>query len=57
MMNHLKSIVFTEICQFPLYEGADGREMRMDIHSEYSLCHTCTLGHAHSTQLLVGDLS
>ena len=57
MMNHLKSIVFTEICQFPLYKGADGREMRMDIHRESSLCHTCTLGHAHSTQLLVGDPS
>lgn len=57
MMNHLKSFVFTEICQFPIYERADGREMRMDIHWESSLCHTCMLGHARSTQLLVGDPS
>lgn len=56
-MNHLKSIVFPETFQFPLYERADGREMRMDIHWESSLCHTCTLGHGHSTQLLVGDPS
>lgn len=57
MMNHLKSIVFTQICPFPLYEEADGREMRMDIHRESSLCHICMLGHAHSPQLLVGDPS
>ena len=57
MMIHLKTIVLTEICQFPFYEGADGREMRMDIHRESSLCHTCTLGRARSTRLLVGDPS
>lgn len=57
MMIHSKSIVFTEICQFPFCEGADGREMRMDIHRESSLCHTCTLGRARSTRFLVGDPS
>lgn len=56
-MNHLKTIVLSELCQFPLYQGADGREMRMDIHWESSLCHTCTPGCVHSTQLLVGDPS
>lgn len=56
-MNHLKSIVFPEICQFPLCEGADGQEMRMDIHWESFLCDICMLGHAHNSQLLVGDPS
>ena len=56
-MIHSRSIVLTEICQFSFYEGADGREMRMDIHRESSLCHTCTLGRARSTRLLVGDPS
>lgn len=57
MMDHLGSFVSAQIWQFPLYEEADGREMRMDIHQASSLCHTFMLGHAGNTLLLVGDPS
>lgn len=40
-----------------MYKWADGREMRMDIQWESSLCHTCTLGYAQGTNILLGDPS
>lgn len=40
-----------------MYKWADGREMRMDIQWESSLCHTCTLGYAQGTNFLLGDPS